>query len=181
MKKIVSIFLATTLVFVFGLFAVGSGNSSTDDVTNDIIDTSSTYSDNDFKVEIKSARLEKNYMDGKDVVVITYGYTNNTAEGLCFSDIFFDTVYQNGVELSSSFSIFANKEIFDNGSTFDYEMFADSVSFDNELTKIKDGASLDVELGYILLDKTSNVDVEVTKSPAYGENEPIKKTFDEIK
>ena len=178
MKKLLSLFLAITLVITFGIFALGSGNSSTDDVADDTIDTSNTYSDDDFKIEIKSARLEKNYSDGKDVVVITYGYTNNTAEGHSFTDVFFDTVYQNGIELSSSFSIFANKEILDSGSTFDYEMFTDSISFDNQYTKIKNGASLDVERGYILLDKTSNVDVEVTKASFYGEIEPIKKTFE---
>lgn len=112
-----------------------------------------------YQVEIKNARLTETY-DGKPVVVITYGFTNNAEEPTAFYLAFDETVYQNDIGLNGAY-------VLKNG---------DPYSADNQTKEIKKGATLDVEVAYELNDTESDVVVEVKEYLSFTDD-VITKTF----
>ena len=161
MKKFLSILLVCALLLTFGLFALGS---SSDDGDEKVTQPSGTVSDEndgkeeqttdaeqpdnalgDYIVEIKSCRLAKDY-EKKPVVIVTYGFTNQKDDSpAAFYTAIEDNVYQNGVGLNEAFVL---------DDTAGY-------SSDNSTKEIKKGASIDVEVAYVLNDETTPIDVEV--------------------
>ncbi len=98
-----------------------------------------------YKVDIKSARISYNY-EGKKSIVVTFNFTNNSNETVCFEDVIDEALYQNGVSLEE---------------TNHTESKTDPFGYDHKWQDLKPGVSYDVELGYILNDDTTSVDVEV--------------------
>lgn len=96
-------------------------------------------------MEIKSSRLTKDYQ-GKDVVIVTYGFTNNSKENQAFAWAFSDKAFQNGVEPQPSYS---------------YRFDDTEYTSDNANKEIKPGTTLDIEQAYELSDLTSDVKIEV--------------------
>ncbi|MBQ1225759.1 MAG: DUF5067 domain-containing protein, partial [Clostridia bacterium] len=79
-----------------------------------------------------------------------------------FMFAFDDNVYQNGVGLNSC--LFAD-------DTANY-------SSENQTKQIKTGATLDVEVAYVLNDTTTDLEVEVTRLiDLWDTDEMVKKTF----
>ena len=85
MKKIGTLLLAVALIATFGIFALGSGESSESDqgsgVAGDVsVADDTNVADNtalgDYSVDILSCRLAKDY-EGKDVVIVKYKFANN--------------------------------------------------------------------------------------------------------
>lgn len=107
-----------------------------------------------YQVEIKNARITEDY-EGKPVVVITYGFTNNSDNPASFGVAIEDAVFQNDIGL--------NEALFLNDN--------DSYSSDNQIKEIKTGASLDVEVAYELNDSESDIVVEVKE--LFGWNDDI--------
>lgn len=160
MKKIISLLLAVLLLCVFGLFALGSGESGTDDQGKGEATNSSTDANlGDYKVEIKDCRLAKDY-EGKSVVIVNYGFTNNADEATAFYTAFETTVYQNGVGLNESY------------------VLADNANYDegNQTKDIKTGSSIDVEVAYELNDETTDIEVEVKELFSF-DDKTVTKTF----
>ena len=163
MKKALSLLLVLVVLCSFAIFALGSGS---DEGTSDQGGGSAegTAADNtnlgDYSVEIKSCRLAKSY-DDKDVVIITYTFTNVKGDdATAFYVAFDDTAYQNGVGLNEAY------------------VLADSANYsaDNQTKEIKKGASLDVEVAYELNDATTDVEVEVKELFSFSDK-VLKKTF----
>lgn len=160
MKKIMSVFLAVLLVLSFSIFALGSGESETENQGNDVATSSKEESNlGDYKVDIKDCRIAKDY-EGKSVVIIKYLFTNNSEEPANFMFAFKDNAYQDGVGLNESY------------------VLSDSAKYssDNQTKDIKKGASLEVEVAYELNDTTTDVEVEVEELISFSDKK-ITKTF----
>lgn len=104
-----------------------------------------------YKVEIKSAKIAKNWND-EECLVITYIFTNNDDEPESFSGRTEDAVYQNGVALEHTSS--------SSDASFEFESYNDD--------DVKPGASYEFNIGYKLNDETSDLVVEVTNRPIYS-------------
>ena len=160
-KKIVCLLLTLAILASFGLFAMASNS---DDTTTDqgsdsaqADTTKSTFAD--CNIEIKSARLAKSY-DNKDIVIITYTYTNLDDTATPFYTAVEDKAFQNGVGLNKCY-LTANSA---------------NYSADNQSKELQKGASLDVEVAYELNDSTTDVTVEVAEWLSFN-NAKITKTF----
>lgn len=112
-----------------------------------------------YRVEIKNARLTQNY-EGKPVVVITYGFTNNASEPQAFWLAIDDTVYQNGVGLEKAY-------VLDDNDPYDEA---------NQNKEIKSGVSLDVDVAYILNDTETDIEVEAKESISFTDD-VVTRTF----
>ena len=160
-NKLISFLLALTLIGSFAVFALGSGESTTTDQGTGSANSaesadSSSSALGDYAVEIKSCRLAKDF-EGKDVVIVTYGYTNNSENPTSFFVALDDAVFQNGVGLNEAYVL--------NDSA--------NYSSDNQMKEIKTGASLDVEVAN---DTTTDIEVEVKELISFNDS-IVKKTF----
>ena len=156
MKKI-SLLLATLLIFVFGVFALASGEKESADQGSGTADPSKV---GDYSVIIDSCRLAKDY-EGKDIVIVKYNFKNvEDDDAAAFYLTFEDAVYQNGVGLNESY------------------VAAESAKYDaSAQTKaIKKGASIDVEVAYELNDNKTDIIVEVSELMSF-DDKTITKTF----
>lgn len=160
MKKILSVCLAVLLLGAFSLFALGSGESSSDDQGSGSADKSTTEANlGEYQVEILSCRLAKDYAD-KPVVIVKYSFTNNADESTSFFTAFADNVYQNGVGLNESY-------ILDDSANYDAG---------NQTKDIKTGATIEVEVAYELNDTTTDIEVEVEELISFSDSK-VTKTF----
>ncbi len=160
MKKLLSLLLALLLFTTYGIFALGSGESEEKSQGKGSAEKSDTTNKlGEYSLEIKSCRLAKDY-EGKDIVIVLYGFTNNSDDAEAFYLAFDDTVYQDGVGLNESYFV------------------ADSANYDssNQTKEIKSGTSLDVEVAYELNNTTSDIEVEVSELISFDESK-ITKTF----
>lgn len=161
MKKLTSIVLSIVILLTFVFLAIASGDEKPDDNqgVEGVGKTTANSNLGDYKVEIKSARMTKDY-SGDDVIVITYNFTNNSKKDSAFFTAFEDKVYQEGIGLNGAYIL---KE-------------GDPYSADNQTKNIKTGTSLDVDVAYTLNDKTTDVDVEVGEFFSFNDT-LVKKTF----
>lgn len=160
MKKVFSLFLALLLIGAFTIFAMGSSESESTDQGSGVADKAETDANlGDYKVEIKGCRISKDY-EGKPVVIIKYGFTNNSEDSISFCTAFEDNAYQNGVGLNGSY------------------VLTDSANYspDNQTKEIKKGSTIDVEVAYELNDSTTDVEVEVKQLFSFDDS-IVTKTF----
>ena len=161
MKKI-SVLLAVLLVGAFFLMALGSGNSeTTDQGSGNAAAQGESNKVGDYSVEIVSCRLAKDY-EGKPVAIVKYNFKNiSDDDSGAFSWKCEDTVYQNGVGLNESYVV------------------EESANYDsaNQTKEIKKGASVEVEVAYVLNDTTTDLEVEVKALFSFTDNNVLKKTF----
>ena len=129
----------------------GSGSASSNSSSNATL--------GDYNVVIESCRLAADYQ-GKPVVIVKYKFTNNGDEPASFMFSLNYNVFQNGVGLNQAVSV---------PSAFNY-------SSDNMTKELQKGASLYVEVAYILNDETTDVVVEVSEFASFN-NKKITKTF----
>lgn len=161
-KRILSILAVIALLFAFGLFAMASGDSEggSDDQGSDNASSNDSGSNlGDYKLEIKSCRLAENY-EGKPIAIVKYSFTNNDDEPTSFGVAFDDNAYQNGIGLNKCY------------------VAADSANYsdDNQSKEIKKGATLEVEVAYMLNDTTTDLEVEVEELFSLSDK-TVKKTF----
>lgn len=164
-KRVLSLIAVCVLIITFGMFALGSSSEeenntvtqaagnvdtetseeNTQKADNSDTETADNNTLGDYKVEIKSCRLAKDY-EGKPVVIVTYGFSNvSSNEASAFYLAIEENVYQNGVGLNESYVV---------DDSYNYNS-------DNSTKEIKKGASLDVEIAYELNDTTTPIEVEV--------------------
>lgn len=131
----------------------GSGNSPSN--------TSQSNQNNlgDYKIVVKSCRLAKDY-EKKPIIIVKYEFTNNSDEYSAFWTTFEDKAFQNGIGLNECYVV------------------ADSANYssDNKSKEIKPGATLEVEVAYVLNDSTTPVDIEVSELFSF-DDKVVKKTF----
>lgn len=156
MKRINALLMAL-LIAVFAAFALGSGEGTSKDQGKE---TAGNDEIGKYSVVIDSCRLAKDYT-GEDVVIVKYVFTNVADEdSASFFLTFDDTVYQNGVGLNEAY-------VMDESANY---------SADNQTKEIKKGASIDVEVAYVLNDTTTDIDVELKELFSF-EDTTITKTF----
>lgn len=159
MKKKISVVLSILAVLAFAFFAIASGSSDSDEtkVTQEageaVAESADSNSLGDYQVEIKNARLTKNW-EGKDAVVITYGFTNNADEPAAFWLAFEDDVYQGGVGLEKAYTL-------KDGDPYDEA---------NQNKEIKNGVTIDVDVAYILNDTETDIEVEVKELYSFDDD-----------
>lgn len=163
LETVVVIILCGIGGFIMLLTLIGSF-SEEKTVSQGSGDAVATVADNttlgDYSIEIKSCRLAKDYF-GKDVVIVTYGFTNVSGnEAQSFSWAFEDKVYQNSVGLNKAYALPEDTDY--NG--------------DNAYKEVKKGGSLDVEVAYELNDTTTDIEVEVKRLFSFSDK-TLKKTF----
>ena len=160
MKRFLSILMVVALLFVFGIFALGSSESETEDQGKGSADSAAEESNlGEYSVEILGCRLAKDY-EGKDVVIVKYKFTNNSEDSTAFYTAFNDTVYQDGVGLNEAYVLDDSAE-YDDG---------------NQTKDIKSGANLEVEVAYELNDTETDIEVEVEELFSFDDKK-ITKTF----
>ena len=160
MKKVCTLILAILMVATFAVFALGSGSSEESDQGSDAATKTEAPEVAGCTVEIKSSRLAKDY-EGKDIIIVNYAFTNNEEEDKSFSLAFDDKAFQNGVGLNECYFV-------DNSANY---------SADNQTKNIKKGATLEVEVAYVLNDATTDVEVEVSALFSFNDSK-VTKTFE---
>ena len=160
-NKTIKLILTVALICLFGLFALGSGESTETNQGSGSAQPPAEQTTNlgDYKVEIKECRLAKDY-EGKDIVIVKYGFTNNGDDATSFMIALDAQVYQNGVGLNNTY------------------FTADSANYssDNQMKDIKKGASIDVEVAYDLNDTETDIEVEVKELFSFDDS-VVTKTF----
>ena len=121
---------------------------------NKVMDTEGDIGD--YHLKIVSAKKGKDYSK-KDVLIVTYQWTNNGDDEQMFSTAFSISAYQNGVEC-------------------DDITMVDGVDTQQSLSKIKPGATMELQDAYIL-DGDSDVSIEVGPWISIGESSKVTKTF----
>lgn len=151
-KWIIIAVVAFVLILIIGVAGGSSDDSTTDNTTaqnNSVVADKDEEKDageiGDFVCIVKSAQVTKDYA-GKDVVLITYEFTNNSSEAIAYETALTDYVYQNGIELESTWYIDENTDL----DVYDS-------------ANIKPGITKDVIKGYYLNDTTSPLEVEITE------------------
>lgn len=161
MKKILALLMAITLLLTFGLFALGSGEDTSEDQGSSSASSEEKKTNlGDYKIEIKSSRLTEDF-EGKKVIVVTYGFTNHSENATSFMVAVDDEAYQNGVGLNQTLFV-KDSDPYDSG---------------NQTKDIKTGASIDVEIAYDLNDETTPVEVEVKELISFNDSK-VTKTFE---
>lgn len=97
----------------------------------------------DYKCVVKGAKLTKDYL-GKDAVIITYEFTNNSDSPASFDVALDDNVYQDGIGLETGIL----------GGDADQDLFD---------VEIKTGVTKEVKKVYVLRDTTTDLDIEVSE------------------
>ncbi|MCD7873296.1 MAG: DUF5067 domain-containing protein [Clostridiales bacterium] len=120
-------------------------NSSTQNVagSNNKENTSSDGAIGDYKCVVKEATVCKDWL-GKDAVLITFDFTNNSDQAESFDLALQANAYQDGVGLESTFT---GKDETDN--LIDVE--------------IKPGVTKEVKKAYILRDKSTDIEMEISE------------------
>ena len=158
-------FWLVVVVIVVALIGSLGGDESTTDNNNDNqngVAETTVHSDTKvgrYEIEIKNARLTTNY-EGKPVVVVTYGFTNNSSEPAAFFLSVEDGAYQNGVGLEKAYVLNDN----------------DPYDEANQNKEIKTGVTIDVDVAYLLNDTETDVDIEVKEFMSFSDD-MITKSF----
>ena len=159
------IILGVILAVIIIIVAVSGGSSESNNDSDPQGNNSSVSAEKeetngiigDYICTIKSATVCKNW-EGKDAVKITYEFTNNAGSAESFDLALSDELYQNGVGLESSFIISDD----------------DDWGLD---VKIKPGTTKEVSKVYILRDKETPIDVEISELISFS-NDKLTYTID---
>lgn len=110
----------------------------------------------DYEVEILSAKVAKDY-DGKPALIVNFKFTNNSDEATSFLVALSDKAYQDGIQLESAIIL--------NSKTYDA---------DESMKDIKPGKSITVQQAYVLNDKTTPVEIEVSETFSFSKDKVVK-------
>lgn len=98
-----------------------------------------------YHVEIKGAAAAADY-EGKDAIVVTYSWTNNSGSTASAYEALRVKAFQNGAPLDSAVVIDSEK--------FD---------FSNYMREIRPGRTTDVQIAFHINSKTTAVDIEISE------------------
>ncbi len=113
----------------------------------------------DYYVEIKDAKLARDY-ENNPAIVITYSWTNNSEDTTSAMAALIGKAFQDGVELETA--IIADNSVYD---------------VDNYMKEIRPGATLDVQLAYVMTSETSTVEYEISELISFS-GDTVTKNFD---
>lgn len=133
-----------------------ANNTTVSSQSNDSVDadknTENSNQIGDYICKVKSAKICKNW-EGKDAVKITYEFTNNAEEPTSFDIALMDSIYQDGIELESTF--------IDSDDDFGLDV------------KIKSGVTKEVNKVYLLRDKTTDLEVEIEELISFSDDKIV--------
>lgn len=115
----------------------------------------------DYEVTIRSARLSKDYRQ-KDVLIVTYDFTNHGEDGMSFLIAINAKAYQNGHELSMA-TVTGDKEY----------------RIQDMMKDVEPGETQKVQRAFLLKDITSPVEVQVSELISMNQDK-FSRTFDLI-
>lgn len=166
MKRIVllSLSLMLTLFFMAGCGASNNGSSSQPSIVSNSSNTMSTSHENTLPAKW-NVKLPEKINDGDEhavfkqfsivesprlgyLLVMDFDYTNDSPEGQSFFNFGIAghwKAYQGGIELSQDIGTTSEKGIYDIG---------------NSTLKVKDGATLNVEIVWILRNTSDEIELE---------------------
>lgn len=107
----------------------------------------------DYHVEIKNGVLTEDY-SGNPVCIITYSWTNNSDEATSAIFAIEEKAFQDGVELEMALLV---SDAYDAGAS---------------MKEVKPGATLDVQCAFVLANKTSDVEIELTEQFDFSKSSP---------
>lgn len=141
--------------------SAGTSPTTTEEGTTNSAASDQTGTGNlgDYSVSITGYTLTTDY-EGKPAVVITYEWTNNSDEAASFAFALTAQVFQNDIECDIAI-------VMDN----------DVYNANNYMKDIKPGATLSVQLAYVLQDSASPITVEVSELISFSEDK-VAQTFD---
>lgn len=115
-----------------------------------------------YAVTIKDATVV-NGKNGTPIIIVTYNYTNNSDDAESMGSAFYETVYQNGVEVDRAYS-------------FD---IPDDIPYDssNYSRNVKPGVTIEVQQAYELFDASSPVEIELKELFNYFNNSSFSYTI----
>lgn len=102
----------------------------------------------DYGCVVKAAELCKDYM-GKDAVLITYEFTNNSKEATSFDITFIDEVFQGGVGLEFT--------------------FLDEEDIDGFAISVKPGVTTEIKRAYVLRDSATDLEIEISEFLSFND------------
>lgn len=134
--------LATAASEAFNDAPAPNGPVATEEAESEAVEPDAT-ADSDYGVTIDGGTKGEDY-EGKPALLVAYTFTNNSDKDANFMFATSAKAFQNGVELESAV------------------MLDDLEGLKNALKDVKPGASISLQLAYVL-DDTSDVTVEVTE------------------
>lgn len=158
-KKLIILGVVIAVIIVI---AAASGSGSNDDTKTSSNETTVSSVDaekketdentiGDFKCVVKGAKITKDW-EGKDAVLITYEFTNNSDSPISFDGALDDKLYQDGIELESA--ILSNDE---------EAKLIDTVD-------LKPGITKEVKKAYSLRNKKSEIEVEIQEIFSFSDD-----------
>lgn len=97
------------------------------------------------EITLKGAEKGKD-SDGNPILIVTYAWTNNSKENASAWLTLNETAFQDGVELDTPSSV-----------------AVDTYDVDSKRREIQPGATMDVQVSFLLRDNSSPVDIEITR------------------
>jgi hypothetical protein len=160
-KKKKLIILAVIAVVIILIIVIASGGSGDSNDSNSNSSNSSISAETDDKPEgtigdyfcvVKNAKLCKDYA-GKDAVLVTYEFTNNSSDAISFDVALTDSVYQDGIGLETA--------ILED----DTDLFVD--------VDIKPGITKEVKKAYDLRDTSTSLEIEVSELISFSDDKLV--------
>lgn len=160
-KKKRLIIIAVIVAVLIIVAVIGSAGGSDEKNTNTPSTNSSVEADKtevsnntigDYGCVVKSAKLTKNW-EGKDTVLLTYEFTNNSSNPASFDIALIDHVYQAGIGLETTFLSDDDTDYLD--------------------VQIKPGVSKDVRKAYVLRDTSTDLEVEIEELISFSDDKIV--------
>ncbi|MBQ9902443.1 MAG: DUF5067 domain-containing protein [Clostridia bacterium] len=110
----------------------------------------------DYKVKILSYKLAKDY-EKKPAIVVTFEFTNNSDDATSFIVALNSQAYQDGIELETA--IIMDSKVYNSS---------------NSMKDIKPGKTIKVQTAYVLDNKKSDVEIEVSELFSFSDDKVVK-------
>lgn len=157
-RLIIIAVIAAIIIIIAAIGSAGSGdtdNQTTAAVNSSVEAENSETSNNtigNYGCVVKSAKLTKDWT-GKDAVLLTYEFTNNSSNPISFDVALNDHVYQDGIGLEIAILSDDDTDYLD--------------------VEIKPGVSKEVRKAYALRDTTTDLEVEIEELISFSDDKIV--------
>lgn len=151
--------VVAVLLLSLSLAACGSSSSSSDTANADTASKTEQVGEGtlgEYAVKFTDATLAKDY-EGKDVIIVSYDFTNNGEESASAMVSITVKAFQDGVELSDAYLIDAS----------------DVYNAENQMKELKTGATLNCQEAYVLSSTTSPIEVEAQAAFSFSDEKVV--------
>lgn len=158
-KRLIIIAVIAVIIIIIGVISsAGGGNDNTEGTpsSNSSVEADATEASGntvgDYGCVVKPAKITKNW-EGKDTVLLTYEFTNNSSSPASFDVALIDRVYQDGIGLETTILSDDDTDYLD--------------------VQIKPGVSKEVKKAYILRDTSTDLEVEVEELISFSDDKIV--------